>query len=85
MACRVTPLPGGFAVFCGPRSPQKVCSVPGCGRPATKECDYQVAACRSGTCDAKLCDAHAVVTALGADHCPPHAKLSKREDQGHGG
>lgn len=62
------------------------CSVPGCGRPHTKLCDYPTKT-KSGTCDAKLCDTHAVkqLDAIGEgerdsrDYCPPHAALAKQE------
>ncbi len=53
------------------------CSVPGCGREHTKLCDYALTNTSSGTCDAKLCDAHASRVGPDRDYCPPHARLAQ--------
>jgi hypothetical protein len=67
------PLPGG-GFFCnrGQRRPR--CGVPGCGRRCEFECDFPIPRKKSGTCDAKLCGAHATRSGAEKDLCPPHAK-----------
>ena len=50
-----------------------------CSTPHTKLCDFPLTGPKAGkTCDAKLCDAHAVATGNGLDHCPPHARYVAR-------
>ena len=67
-----TPLPGGGFV-CGSRARRPRCSVPGCARDVEKECDYPVVRKgKAGTCDAKLCGAHAKPAGPGKDLCPAH-------------
>ena len=63
-----------FAILChrGKRWPR--CSVPDCDRVAEFECDHPVSSHRSGTCDAKLCSAHAATAGWNGHHCPTHAQ-----------
>jgi hypothetical protein len=78
MTCETFKVGDGFAIICnrGKRWPR--CSVPGCDRLAPKLCDYPCPRKKSGTCDAKLCNAHAVVQGEDRDFCPPHAKHTQR-------
>lgn len=75
---------GAHAIVCHRNKRWPRCSVPGCNRPAPKLCDFPVPTKKSGTCDAKLCEAHAKAqpshhrVAPGStpdtiDYCPPHA------------
>lgn len=82
MACRVMRLGDGTtAIVCGPRRRSTPCSVPGCGRPSSRLCDYQLAPLEFGkepkTCDAKLCPVHATKAGQDVDYCPVHAKLGR--------
>jgi hypothetical protein len=74
MHCRFIRTPdGNMAVFCGPRGPRPRCSVPGCGRPVERECDFPVQRRgKPGTCDAKLCATHAKPAGPDRDLCPAH-------------
>jgi hypothetical protein len=79
MVCRVMRLGDGTtAIVCGSRRRSTPCSVPGCGRPSTKLCDYPTAPLEFGkeakTCDAKLCGTHATSAGPNTDYCPPHAR-----------
>jgi len=61
----------GFVCERGSRS-KKTCTA--CSRTATKLCDFKLSGKRSGkTCDAPLCDGHAVSAGPDLDHCPAHA------------
>jgi hypothetical protein len=72
----------GVAIVCSRGGRRKApCSVAGCGRDHTKLCDHPVARRHrfkgklpSATCDAKLCDGHAVPQGPDRDYCPAHAK-----------
>lgn len=85
MTC--TPFGGnGFSgVICsrGRRAPK--CSVPGCERPGERECDFEVARKKSGTCDAKVCTGHAHrepglgPTGEPKEYCPPHHKHAQQQ------
>lgn len=74
MRCtRVDAGPGFTVIVCGSRQHQARCSVPNCGRPALKLCDFPVV--RKGlqkTCDAKLCDVHTTAIGDDRDACPAH-------------
>ena len=72
MTCE--PLPGGGFV-CNRSARRPRCGVPGCDRPAEFECDFPIARKKSGTCDARLCGAHATKAGEGRDLCGPHSKL----------
>ena len=50
-----------------------------CNRPSTKLCDYWVSSDgRPGrTCDAPMCDEHAVRVGPEKDHCPEHVKAEE--------
>jgi len=83
MACEVIVGSNGkaLAIACS-RNRVAACSVPECRRPHTKLCDFPIAGKASlgvpaGTCDAKLCDAHATSQAEGVDFCPAHHARSK--------
>jgi hypothetical protein len=60
------------------------CSVPGCGRPHTKLCDYPLVPLEFGkepkTCDAKICDRCAVHVGPNCDYCPPHSRVAKPKE-----
>lgn len=72
MAC--TPIPGG-GMMCARSVRTPNCGVPGCSNKCAFECDYPVKRKKSGTCDARLCQAHATELGPERHHCPPHAKL----------
>lgn len=77
MKCTAVDLGGGVtAVFCGGRGRRQTCSVPQCGRDATKLCDFAVGppGVKQRTCSAKLCDTHATKKGE-ADLCPAHANM----------
>lgn len=53
------PIPNGFMCARGGRAPK--CSVTGCNKRSTKQCDYPLRGSKAGqTCSKHLCDAHAV-------------------------
>jgi len=84
MACTVMKLGDGTtAIVCGSRRRSSPCSVPGCGRPSTRLCDYPLAPLEFGnepvTCDARLCPIHAVKVGPNTDCCPAHAKHIKKD------
>lgn len=67
-------LPSGeIAIVCGGRARAARCSVAGCRKGHTKLCDEPV---EGGTCDARLCDAHATSTGDDTDVCPAHVRTS---------
>lgn len=68
MNCRTVKTPHGFAIVCVPRTPARRCIV--CGHPASKLCDHPQG---KRTCDAPLCERHAVHIAPDTDYCPDHA------------
>lgn len=71
MTCETVRIGGVVAIVCGRgRRDRKRCH---CGAPATKLCDHRGAG-RKKTCDAPLCDAHAVRIGANIDFCPGHAK-----------
>lgn len=75
MTCHRITLPGGgFAIVCerGRRSKTKPCSVPGCGRPSSYQCDHPVDLF-GATCDAHLCRIHRTPIGPEKDLCPTHA------------
>lgn len=54
------PLPGG-GFICGRGAGRHKCSVTGCKKRSTKQCDYPLRGAKEGqTCSKHLCDAHAV-------------------------
>lgn len=74
MTCTVLETPGGgIAIVCGPRRRQKTCSVPGCGRPSERQCDWKIEG--EKTCARHLCATHAKRVGDEKDLCPPHAKV----------
>ena len=77
MTCKRVALLGGFAVVCtrGGR-PAPPCAIPGCGRPHAKLCDWPVyRRGKPGTCDIKVCEAHAHHSEPDRDLCPAHARI----------
>lgn len=69
MTCDHVSLPGGgSAIVCSSRTRQRC----GCGRPATRLCDWKVPTRKSGTCDAPVCARCAHQPAPGKDLCPQH-------------
>lgn len=78
MTCRPIELPGGITGWVctrGQSSRPAPCSVPHCGRYHTRLCDFPLAGRKAGkTCDAKLCDVHAVSVGPERDYCPAHAR-----------
>lgn len=68
---------GVTAILCGSRATQAKCRVPGCTRPAERECDHPVTRKgKAGTCDLNLCALHATPAGPDLDHCPAHAKAA---------
>lgn len=73
MPCQTVILPGGGrAILCFDRGRASKCSVEGCDQPADYACDFPDPSRRSGTCDANLCEAHAVSKGPDLDWCPHH-------------
>jgi hypothetical protein len=71
MTCEIVTLPGGgraIVRYSGRRLPR--CEMPGCRRPAERQCDYPIAAGK--TCDRYLCRDHAVRQGRNRDFCPDH-------------
>jgi hypothetical protein len=59
------------------REAVKYCSA-GCGRKASKLCDFELVGKRTGeTCDAPLCDRCATAITKKKDYCPAHARMAK--------
>lgn len=86
MPCRTIKLPDGTTAIACTRGRRGTCSVPGCGRPSERLCDYLLAPFEVGkepkTCDAKLCSRCAVRVGPNKDYCPPHARSeSAKGDQ----
>ena len=71
------------AIICGARTKPKYCV--SCGRPANLLCDWKVKAKRSGTCDAPICDKHALRVAPDKDLCPEHQKAWEEWKRRHPG
>jgi len=79
----------GFVCSRGQRRPK--CKA--CGRPSTTQCDYPLRGSKAGkTCDAHLCDAHAVTQQCAkhsaprcpcrgdtVDYCKAHDELAKQQ------
>lgn len=71
MTCQPIRLPGGgTAIVCSSRRRQRC----GCGRPATRLCDWRVEGKRSGTCDRPLCTSCASSPAPDKDLCAEHVR-----------
>jgi hypothetical protein len=78
MTCSSIRVPGfGDVVICNRSQRWPTCSVPGCDRRAPRLCDFPIPRRRSGTCDAKLCEAHAAAQGEDRDFCPAHAKVGQ--------
>ena len=74
MTCHSVKLPSGaHAIVCTLPSVER-CTV--CGHPAGKLCDYLVG--KNTTCDAALCNRHAVSRWPGIDWCPTHPGIQRR-------
>lgn len=71
MTCESVGTPGGTFVVCTRGKRWPMCSVPGCGARAPLLCDFPIAKKKSGTCDAKLCERHAVAKGPDRHFCPP--------------
>ena len=50
---------------------EALCYRPGCDRKATLQCDYRVDHW-GRTCDAWMCESHALAIGFGRDHCMGH-------------
>lgn len=73
MPCKVGRLgSSGFVIVCsrGHRTPP---ACRWCGKPSTKLCDYPTS--KNGTCDAPICDAHAMKQGPNLDTCPDHPHM----------
>lgn len=93
MTCHHFDLGNGVTgVVCRRGHRAKRCSVPGCGRPAERECDFALTGRASGkTCDKALCAAHAHHHGEHVegehkgdriDYCPGHHEVAlKRAEQ----
>ncbi len=76
MSCETIDVGNGFAaIVCsrGARRARNACSIPGCDRKHSRLCDSKTRDDAS-TCDAKLCDRHAVSDGKDRDLCPAHAQ-----------
>lgn len=64
-----------IGIVCGPKTPQRRCSEPGCTKPSTVLCDWPVEGVHrpEKTCDRKLCQEHAHRVGRDTDYCPQHA------------
>ena len=81
MPCTPFDLGGGVTgIACTRGRRPDPCSVPGCGRPSSRLCDYPLVPLEVGkdpkTCDAKLCPRCAVKVGPNSDYCPAHARLT---------
>ena len=61
---------GKVVGFCCSRGRRKGCVVPGCKRPATLLCDFPKG--NGKTCDAPICEHHALHVGDNLDYCPNH-------------
>lgn len=76
MPCQTVRMPGGgAAIVCSRTKPKRRC---GCGKPATRECDWIVGQKTftgpARTCDAPLCASCTHEPAPEKDLCPVHAE-----------
>lgn len=82
MTCKPIRAGGITAIVCsrGGRAPRPAtCSVPGCGKPATRLCDYPLTGRLTGrTCSRKLCESCAHYQGDGFDYCPAHDVLARK-------
>jgi hypothetical protein len=81
MSCESITFPDGTTgIICSRGRRRAPCQIVNCGRPYEKLCDYPVRRNgKPGTCDIKLCAAHAKQVAAVADdtdYCPAHANLA---------
>ena len=73
MTCTRIPIGGGVAIVCTRGDRAKRCA--GCGRPATKACDWKLHGPKTGkTCDAPVCDTCATHVGPDKDLCPAHGR-----------
>ena len=79
MTCESFKIGDAVGIICSRGKRRPNCAVPGCGRPAMFECDWPVKRKKSGTCDARLCEAHRVKVGEDRDLCPPHFKLHEQQ------
>lgn len=86
MHCEFTKLGDAQVVICRGRRPKKRCAVAGCGRPASKQCDFPLAGEMEGkTCDRYLCDVHGIKQGAqviegrsdSLDYCPAHDRVAR--------
>lgn len=80
MGCEQIPLLGGGSMIICSRGGRRmntkpVCSVPDCERLAGFLCDWKLGGRKAGkTCDAKICEVHALRVTDDKELCPAHAK-----------
>ena len=58
-----------YVFMCGPSNPQCCCE--GCSTPPTLQCDYVIDHW-GRTCNAWMCESHALAIGWGRDHCMGH-------------
>jgi hypothetical protein len=74
---------GKFAIICGVRGLKpKFCA---CGRESHLLCDWKVKDKKSGTCDAPICDQHALQVGTDKHLCPLHQKAWEAWQKRHPG
>jgi hypothetical protein len=85
MTCKPFDLGNGITGIACSRGRKRAapCGEPHCTRDHAYLCDYPVTRNgQRGTCDRKLCSAHAVVVGNDLHYCGPHARLSPSPGEG---
>ena len=85
MACKFTPIPGGFMVSCTRGSDRAPCKENGCHAPSVALCDWPLGGGKKGkTCSRPVCAQHRrtqpdkLPDGDTKDYCPTHDKMSKQ-------
>lgn len=82
MTCKPIRLGGITAIVCSRgRAPRPApCSVPNCGKPHTRLCDFPLVGRKAGrTCSRKLCESCSHPQPGGLDFCPAHDVLAREK------
>ena len=62
---------GTVGIICGVRHKRQFCA---CGRESSLLCDWKVKGKKSGTCDAPICEQHALEAGPDKHLCPQHQR-----------